>query len=107
MDLRNITTLSTRLLKRERNGLRLEQTSMQDNFLQGREQNRGKLRTAIAGLWFIGLTLWALLLSVSTAFAQNTTIFGPNVYVFTTGDSVSSINTTLNTLNANTQVLLW
>jgi fibronectin type 3 domain-containing protein len=35
--------------------------------------------------------------------AQNTTIFGPNVYVFTPSNSVSSINSTLNTLNVNTQ----
>jgi hypothetical protein len=37
------------------------------------------------------------------AFAQNNTIFGPNVYVFTTSNSVSSINTTLATLAGNTQ----
>ena len=103
MDLRNTTSPRTQLLKRERNGLRLEQPSVQNNFFQGHEQNGGKLRTTIARLWFIGLALWALPLSVSTAFAQNNTMFGPNVYVFTTGDSVSSINTTLNTLNANTQ----
>jgi hypothetical protein len=35
--------------------------------------------------------------------AQNATIFGPNVYVFTPSDSVASINATLNTLNVNTQ----
>lgn len=52
---------------------------------------------------FFCLMLVTLLLWISSAFAQNNTIFGPNVYVFTTSNSVSSINTTLNTLNANTQ----
>jgi hypothetical protein len=46
----------------------------------------------------------AVLLCVGTsAFAQNSTIFGPNVYVFTPSDSVTSINATLNTLNTNSQ----
>src|SRR5271170_1782860 len=44
-----------------------------------------------------------LLPGVHNAFAQNSTIFGPNVYVFTPGDSASSINATLNTLNTNAQ----
>ena len=39
----------------------------------------------------------------SAAFGQNNTIFGPNVYVFAPSDSASSINSTLNTLNTNTQ----
>ncbi len=52
---------------------------------------------------FYCLTLVACLLWGGTAFAQNNTIFGPNVYVFNTGDSVSSINTTLATLAGNTQ----
>jgi hypothetical protein len=43
------------------------------------------------------------LLPAGVAFAQNSTIFGPNVYVFTPSNSVSSINSTLNTLNVNTQ----
>src|SRR5271154_195626 len=107
MDLRNAPFLGIQLLKPERNRLRLlrlKQPSMQHNFFPGSEPpDQGKIRAAIARLWFIGLTLVALLLSVSTVLAQNNTIFGPNVYVFTTGDSVSSINTTLNTLNANTQ----
>ena len=43
--------------------------------------------------------LLAAILSRSTsAHAQNNTIFGPNVYVFTPSDSVSSINSTLSTL---------
>jgi hypothetical protein len=47
--------------------------------------------------------LLGLLVGTATASAQNNTIFGPNVYVFTPSNSVSSINSTLNTLNANTQ----
>jgi hypothetical protein len=39
----------------------------------------------------------------SSAFAQNNTIFGPNVYVFSTSNSVSSINSTLATLAGNAQ----
>jgi hypothetical protein len=35
--------------------------------------------------------------------AQNNTIYCPNVYVFTPGDSVSSINSTLSTLAGHTQ----
>src|SRR5580692_9541523 len=43
--------------------------------------------------------MFAAILSRSTsAFAQNNTIFGPDVYVFTPSDSVSSINSTLSTL---------
>jgi hypothetical protein len=49
------------------------------------------------------LTLVTILFWGSSAFAQNGTIFGPNVYVFDTTYSVSSINSTLNTLNTNTQ----
>jgi Malectin domain/Fibronectin type III domain len=52
---------------------------------------------------FFCLMVLVLLSWASPALAQNNTIFGPNVYVFTPGDSVSSINTALNTLNANTQ----
>lgn len=55
-----------------------------------------------ARLPLLGL-LMALACWAGTASAQNSTIFGPNVYVFTTANSVASINTTLNTLNANTQ----
>jgi len=51
----------------------------------------------------LGIALIGLLYGPGTAAAQNNTIFGPNVYVFTPSDSVSSINSTLNTLNANTQ----
>jgi hypothetical protein len=39
----------------------------------------------------------------SSAFAQNDTIFGPNVYFFSTSNSVSSINSTLATLASNAQ----
>ncbi|MFZ1011354.1 MAG: malectin domain-containing carbohydrate-binding protein [Candidatus Sulfotelmatobacter sp.] len=74
--------------------------------------NRGEPCTCSAGsatrsLWAISLllsiALTGLLYGPGTAVAQNNTIFGPNVYVFTTNDSVSSINSTLNTLNANPQ----
>ncbi len=71
---------------------------MQDN---GRKN--GVNRSAIAWLWFIGLTLVVLLSGASPALAQNSSIFGPNVYVFTPSMSASSINTTLNTLNGNAQ----
>jgi len=49
------------------------------------------------------LTIAVLSCASSSSDAQNSTIFGPNVYVFTPSSSVSSINATLNTLNANTQ----
>jgi hypothetical protein len=51
----------------------------------------------------VTLLLLGLLVGAATASAQNNTIFGPNVYVFTSSNSVPSINSTLNTLNANTQ----
>ena len=54
-------------------------------------------------VFIIGLVLVRLLSVPGVANAQNSTIFGPNVYVFAPSDSVSSINSTLNTLNANTQ----
>ena len=56
-----------------------------------------------ASLTLLALSLWSVIGGVEKASAQNLTIFGPNVYVFTPSDSVSSINTALNTLNANTQ----
>jgi hypothetical protein len=56
-----------------------------------------------AAISLLGLALVGLLSGADGVFAQNSTIFGPNVYVFTPSNSVSSINTTLNTLNANTQ----
>ena len=56
-----------------------------------------------ASLTLLALSLWSVIGGVEQASAQNSTIFGSNVYVFTPSDSVSSINTTLNTLNANTQ----
>src|SRR5271163_1158658 len=71
---------------------------MQDN-----GQENCVTRSAIAWLWFIGLTFVVLLLGASPALAQNTSIFGPNVYVFTPSMLASSINTTLNTLNGNAQ----
>jgi hypothetical protein len=60
-------------------------------------------QTTVASKMLFCLALVVILFCGSSAFAQNGTIFGPNVYVFTTSDSVSSINSTLNTLNTNTQ----
>jgi hypothetical protein len=57
----------------------------------------------MARLRLIGLAVVVLLLGVPPAHAQNTSIFGPNVYVFTPNMSASSINSTLNTLNGNAQ----
>ena len=53
-----------------------------------------------AGLLSIALVLLA---GSTPMLGQNSTIFGPNVYVFTPSNSASSINSTLNTLNANAQ----
>jgi hypothetical protein len=103
MDLRRVPSPSTQLLSRERDGLRVKQPSIQHNFFLGSEQNKGKIRAVLARVWIGGATVVALLLSVSTVLGQNNTIFGPNVYVFTPSDSVSSINSTLDTLNTNTQ----
>jgi fibronectin type 3 domain-containing protein len=44
-----------------------------------------------------------LLCCGSPSIGQNSTVFGPNVYVFTPSDSISSINSTLATLASNTQ----
>ena len=65
--------------------------------------NNRRNQTILVRPLFFCLMFVTLLSWTSSAFAQNNTIFGPNVYVFTTSNSVSSINTTLNTLNANTQ----
>jgi Carbohydrate binding module (family 6)/Ricin-type beta-trefoil lectin domain-like len=55
------------------------------------------------GRLFVCLVLVELFMWSSSAFAQNNTIFGPNVYVFSTSNSVSSINSTLATLASNAQ----
>jgi len=55
-------------------------------------------RINVANRLPVSLMLVALLSWASSAIAQNSTIFGPNVYVFNTSDSVSSINSTLSTL---------
>ena len=49
------------------------------------------------------LTLVTFLLWGSSSFAQNNTIFGPNVYVYDTTYSAATINSKLATLAANTQ----
>jgi len=74
----------------------------QNDWLAGRSGSGRVLSVRVALSLFV-LVLAGMLPGMGTAFAQNSTIFGPNVYVFTPSDSVASINTTLNTLNANTQ----
>ncbi len=59
--------------------------------------------SSVAGNAIVCLALAMVLCAGSSSFAQNSTIFGPNVYVFTPSNSVSSINSTLNTLNTNAQ----
>ena len=66
-------------------------------------EDSGRHRLLRATAVLLGLTVAGVLSGTQFACAQNNTIFGPNVYVFTPSDSVSSINSTLNTLNANTQ----
>jgi len=60
-------------------------------------------QTVLGKLLSLSAVVLATVVGGGVASAQNNTIFGPNVYVFTTSDSVSSINSTLNTLNVNTQ----
>src|ERR1039457_3156790 len=60
------------------------------------------LSTVVSKMLFC-LTLVALLFWGSSAFAQNSTIFGPNVYVYDTTYSMSSINRTLAPLAGNAQ----
>ncbi len=54
-------------------------------------------------LWFFGITLVALALLAPAVSAQNSSIFGPNVYVFTPSMSASSISSTLSSLAGNSQ----
>ena len=65
-------------------------------------KNRTSRVTTAIGQCIV-LMFVALLSRGSSAFAQNNTIFGPNVYVFTPSNSVSSINSTLSTLAGYTQ----
>src|ERR1700761_5759701 len=60
-------------------------------------------KTTVVGKLFVCLTFVGLLTLGTSAFAQNSTIFGPNVYVFTPSNSISSINSTLSTLASNGQ----
>src|SRR5260370_40793328 len=53
-------------------------------------------------LWFVGIAFAALPL-LAPAVAQNSSIFGPNVYVFPPGMSESSISSTLSSLAGNSQ----
>jgi hypothetical protein len=63
----------------------------------------GKITPVQAMLLVCVFGMVALIQGTAVAFAQNNTIFGPNVYVFAPSDSVSSINTTLATLAGNAQ----
>ena len=49
-------------------------------------------RYTVASELFMGLTLVALLSWGPSAFAQNGTIFGPNVYVFSPGSDAATQN---------------
>jgi hypothetical protein len=60
------------------------------------------LSTVVSKMLFC-LTLVTFLLWGSSAFSQNSTIFGPNVYVYDTSYSITSINSTLATLAGNAQ----
>jgi hypothetical protein len=62
----------------------------------------GNSRSIIARLTLLMLAIWGGG-CVQRASAQNSTVFGPNVYVFTPSDSVSTINSTLATLAGNAQ----
>jgi hypothetical protein len=82
------------------------------NFVRESSSNQDEPGLCLAGsttrslgaiFLLLGVALTGLLYGTGTAVAQNNTIFGTNVYVFTPSDSVSSINSTLNTLNTNTQ----
>jgi Malectin domain/Fibronectin type III domain len=63
----------------------------------------GRTRSVLARLVPFSVALGGLFLGLDGASAQNSTIFGPNVYVFTPSDSISSINSTLATLAGNAQ----
>jgi hypothetical protein len=64
-----------------------------------------KMRTflSVTSQSVLCLMLGAFLYFGSSAFAQNTTIFGPNVYVFTPATPVATINSTLTALAGNAQ----
>jgi hypothetical protein len=53
--------------------------------------------------WFVVIGLAALTLFAPALSAQNSSIFGPNVYVFTPSMSASSISSTLSNLAGNSQ----
>ena len=57
----------------------------------------------VVGRIFLCLIFVGILSLGTSSFAQNNTIFGPNVYVFTPSNSISSINSTLGTLAGNSQ----
>jgi hypothetical protein len=63
----------------------------------------GRAWSVTASLSLFVLGLIEGLSGVSPVFAQNNTIFGPNVYVFTPGTPISTINSTLASLAGNSQ----
>ena len=86
-------------------GVRTNHDSQTGDETQSRhtEQRAGKLRSGAATVGKLGLIMAKMLGGATLARAHNSTIFGPNVYVLAPSDSVSSINSTLNTLNTNAQ----
>jgi fibronectin type 3 domain-containing protein len=74
-----------------------------ENICVSRVRAAARRNFDVARLTLTCLVLVVLVLILDTASAQNNTIFGPNVYVFTPSNSVASINSTLNTLNTNAQ----
>jgi len=81
----------------------LDSQSGDDSGLRSPSRVASTPRSVAARLVIFGMALTSLLLGSGVALAQNSTVFGPNVYVFTPSDSVSSINSTLNTLAGNAQ----
>jgi fibronectin type 3 domain-containing protein len=65
--------------------------------------NRMRRHEIVNLLRFSLMALVTLLAGIGSASGQNSTIFGPNVYVFTPSDSAATINSDLNQLNANAQ----
>jgi len=84
----------------------LDSQPSQDKSQRGRCRRVVGPRSLPSRISLIGLAFPVLLGGIGTASAQNSTIFGPNVYVFylfAPSDAVSSIDASLNTLNADTQ----
>src|SRR5271155_1203499 len=84
-------------------GMNLAFKSNGNQHAPGRDLPRHQIRQALATILLCGFAMFALISRTDPAFAQNNTIFGPNVYVFTPSNSISSINSTLATLAGNAQ----